>query len=229
MPGIQKLATALGSGAAVGSGVSVFDDLTTLAPYSLVPSSGSGLAVSSGRVPFGSPTSTTKIAKRNGVSVADSLQIVEFKAGASVASGELNFSLLCKILTLGASDVVDAILATGNISSSGNLDLSISKADNGTFTTLQPNTTSGAIAANDTRWFVLRTSGNVIKIELWNTDPRLIGTPQQTRQYTLAGADATKFGAGVAGGVGWRVNSSRSDPSVGEYTLLVPATGGSIA
>jgi hypothetical protein len=63
----------------------------------------------------------------------------------------------------------------------------------GNLFTLQPNTTY---------WVRARIQGNAITVALWGTDPELGGNPIVSRNYTLTGTNATKFGAGVSGRAG---------------------------
>lgn len=66
-------------------------------------------------------------------------------------------------------------------------------------------TTAIALSAATSYWLRGSIVGNVVTAEHWTTDPALGGAPATTVTYTLTGADATAFGAGVAANVGLRI------------------------
>lgn len=72
-------------------------------------------------------------------------------------------------------------------------------------------TTAVTVGTAATRWVKGSVNGNLVTAELWTTDPALGGSPATSLTYTLAGADATKFGAGKQGAVGIRVVPAGTD------------------
>jgi hypothetical protein len=88
--------------------------------------------------------------------------------------------------------------------------LRIRKKDGGSFTTLASDSTVTLVAT--TLWVRARIVGNVITAEFWDTEPFVYNTsgPTDTATYTLTGADATKFGAGVSGYAGIRTGTSHA-------------------
>ena len=80
--------------------------------------------------------------------------------------------------------------------------LKVTKWDNGVRTDLLLAGGLFTLSPNTSYWVRGRIHGNVITVQLWRSDPALGGTPIATRSYTLTGANATKFGAGVAGRAG---------------------------
>jgi hypothetical protein len=72
-------------------------------------------------------------------------------------------------------------------------------------------TTAVTVGTAATRWVKGYIVGNLITAELWTTDPALGGSPATSLTYTLAGADATKFGTGIFGALGFRVVPAGTD------------------
>ena len=89
-------------------------------------------------------------------------------------------------------------LATTYSSSS----LKLSKWDNGVRTDLFLTGGLFTLSPNTSYWVRGRIEGNLVTVQLWGRDPQTGGSPIVARTYTLTGADATKFGAGVAGRAG---------------------------
>jgi Ca2+-binding RTX toxin-like protein len=89
-------------------------------------------------------------------------------------------------------------LATTYTSSS----IKVSKWENGVRTDLLVADGLYTLTPNTTYWVRGRIAGNAITVALWGNDPQQGGTPIALRNYTLRGANATKFGAGVAGRAG---------------------------
>lgn len=100
----------------------------------------------------------------------------------------------------------------------GNTTLAIQKKDGGSFSVLQSYFLSGnLLTAGNDYWIVVRWYGNRIRAELWAEDPRKVkalGGFEKVAQnnsqnptlmsvdHALVSGNATKFGAGIAGGVG---------------------------
>ena len=89
-------------------------------------------------------------------------------------------------------------LATTYSSSS----IKVTKWDNGVRTDLFAANGLYTLSPNTSYWVRARILGNVTRVQLWGSDPQLGGTPIAARSYTLTGANAAKFGAGVAGHAG---------------------------
>lgn len=86
----------------------------------------------------------------------------------------------------------------------------IYKFDGGVYTSLA-SVAVPALAANTSYWLRARAEGNLLIAEWFTAVPTPTSTPAATVSYTLAGADATKFGAGVAGDVGIRTDAIPTD------------------
>jgi hypothetical protein len=97
--------------------------------------------------------------------------------------------------------------------------LTVSKIDGGIASTLTSVTITGGLSANASYWHRFRVEGNLLTAELWTSAPTATGTPAFTVPYTLAGADATKFGAGVGGQVGIRVSSTNTNARYDDFTV----------
>jgi Ca2+-binding RTX toxin-like protein len=80
--------------------------------------------------------------------------------------------------------------------------IKVSKWENGGRTDLLVADGLYTLTPNTTYWVRGRIAGNAITVALWGNDPAQGGTPIALRNYTLRGANATKFGAGVAGRAG---------------------------
>lgn len=104
--------------------------------------------------------------------------------------------------------------------SGGSAYISIDKYDGGAATNLgvQAFTT---LSSATSYWLRFRVEGNVLTVEHFTTEPTPMATPAQTLSYTLAGADATKFGTDIEGHAGliltptdtnWRWDDYRVEP-----------------
>jgi hypothetical protein len=94
----------------------------------------------------------------------------------------------------------------------------ILKRDGGSLSTL----TSAAITAASTGtayWIRFRVEGNVLTAEWWTTDPAAGGSAANTATHTLTGADAVKFGTGIAGNVGVRTSGPGADYSYDDFRI----------
>ncbi len=80
--------------------------------------------------------------------------------------------------------------------------IKVSKWENGVRTDLFKPANQYTLQPNTTYWVRARIRGNLTTVELWGTDPARGGSPLVARGYTVTGADAAMFGAGVAGRVG---------------------------
>jgi hypothetical protein len=80
--------------------------------------------------------------------------------------------------------------------------IKVTKWENGVRTDLFSVANQYTLAPNTTYWVRTRITGNLTVVQLWSTDPARGGSPLVARGYTLTGANAAKFGAGVAGRIG---------------------------
>ena len=80
--------------------------------------------------------------------------------------------------------------------------MKVTKWDGGVRTDLFVVDGSFTLSPNTSYWVRARIQGNFATAELWGSDPLLGGAPIVSHGYALTGADAAKFGAGVAGRAG---------------------------
>ena len=183
---------------AQGLPMDVADDFSqdSIGDYTL--RSGTGIAVTTGALrPTG--TSLKRIAYTGrGYKLGDVQVTSEVIYGTTVVSNEGPPAV--KIL-----DATNAIFATY-----GGGALTVYKMDNEALTVLASVAVT-APAASSRRRIRLRIEGNVLTAEWWTATPTPTGAPTNTVSWTLTGADATKFGAGVVGDAGiwyWTPHSS---------------------
>lgn len=82
--------------------------------------------------------------------------------------------------------------------------VAIYKFDGSAFTLLASAAIT-ALTAGQVHWMRFRAEGNVLTAEHWTAEPTPMGTPATTVSHTLSGANATKFGTGIAGDAGVRI------------------------
>ncbi len=124
----------------------------------------------------------------------------KFTTGVSVASYQV-FVVLKRL------DSTNYLMA--GVESSGGALLGI-YAINAGVTTLK-NSVGRSLTASTSYWLRARQEGDLLTVEFWTSAPTTTGTPTTTVSYTLAGADATKFGALVVGDVGLRTDPGGTD------------------
>lgn len=172
-------------------------DVDSLSSYTWDTGSAADAAVTGGAL----VPSTTGVARefyRPGHIFEDS----ELVAEVAVGSGD-STAFEGRIKRLDASNgIVAGIRADANL-------LQIRKKDAGVFTTLA--TKAVTFNASTVYWIVPRIEGNRITVEAWNGDPDAAGVLIDSLSYDLAGADATKFGAGVQGTLGLRWTVTTGD------------------
>lgn len=109
----------------------------------------------------------------------------------------------------------------------------ITSVDAGVSTTLATGGTSVSRTGGTPYWVRCRISGDVVTIDHFTADPRqAVGTPSPTvsYSYTLTGSAATKYGAGVRGGIGFSITPGSTawtydDMSFGPLSLTsIPVT-----
>jgi hypothetical protein len=97
--------------------------------------------------------------------------------------------------------------------------LDIATVDSNVATVLASVPVTGGLAASTSYWHRFRVEGNLLTAELWTSAPTATGSPAFSTTYTLTGAAATKFGLGVGGQVGIRVNSSNTLARYDDFTI----------
>lgn len=104
--------------------------------------------------------------------------------------------------------------------------LMIRKRVGGAFTTLA-NPTLAGIDTNVDLWMQVEIVGNVVTLRAYDGNP-LTGSPTllQTAAATLAGADATAFGSGVAGNWGHRWSPQGTDEWIDDVTIEISDADG---
>lgn len=141
----------------------------------------------------------------------------KFTIGASTASGTFGVN----VRYLDASNYIRVDVAAAGASSV----LRIAKGDVGVETNLA--TASCTITAATSYWIRARAEGNVLTAELFTAVPTFQSTPTATCTATLAGANLTKFGSGIAGRAGlvmqpqatdWRADDFWVQPNVTKST-----------
>lgn len=173
----------------------VLDDYSTdtIARYTISPSSGHGVVIRGGTITVSN--TTTKTLRHDSSAAIDGL--VGYKIIAD--TGDFTSKAIFRML-----DFSNYIY--GEVSRVGStVTLRIGKADGGVFSLLLPASTIGAIGTGATRWIRFRVKDDDLFAEFWTTNPALGGTPANTLSFTLTGADAIKFGAGVRGFAGMQL------------------------
>lgn len=100
------------------------------------------------------------------------------------------------------------------------------KKDGGAFTNLASSSVFTPTAATS-YWVRLRVDGqntsppaaSTVVVEIWSTAPTPNGTPLRSTSDTLAGANETKFGRGIAGRCGIRTNAVPTDYRYDDFTV----------
>lgn len=130
----------------------------------------------------------------------------KFTVGATTAGSET--SILLKRL-VGSTDGIFVRQTGGS--------LTILKRDGGVDSSLA--TTSNGISAGNTYWIQGRIVGNDITVERWSSAPSAGGSPDVTTTWTLAGADATKYGTGILGYVGMQIQPPGTDWTYDDFEI----------
>jgi hypothetical protein len=172
-------------------------DVDSIADYGFDAGAGT-IAVAGGQLV---PSST--VAKRlyhsaRGHRYADVEATLKFTTGATPSVGE--HGVILKRLDANNEIWVDW---TGGV-------VRIAKLDGGAGAGLDSAATAALVAATP-YWVRGRIEGNVVTAEFFTSPPTPMSAPAATKAFTLAGADATKFGAGVLGQAGIRLNAAPTD------------------
>lgn len=152
----------------------------------------SSLSITGGQlVPAATSGESLWVYTARGYRPPDAQVTLKFTTGAAVTATHRTGVLVKR---LDASNSLRVQLTSGNA-------LQIAKVDGGTLSTLGT-AVSFTPAANTSYWIRGRIEGNVATAEIFTSAPSPLATPAATYSVTLSGADATKYGAGVAGDQG---------------------------
>lgn len=187
------------------------DDFSTntIANYTL-DTGGGTVSVSGGVLVPSSTAEKRLIHTSSAYAYTDGWTTVKFLTGASVASGTAG--AIAK--RLDASNYLAGQIAAAGASTRVN----VVKVDATVSTTLvQSGTFTLSTATN--YWIRLRVESNVVTVEMFTAAPTFTSTPAQTATATLAGADATKFGSGIAGRNGIRMIPQATDWRADDFTV----------
>lgn len=194
----------------------VLDDfaVNSLADYTF--QAGSGTVDIANGVLF--PYDTTEKRLRHtarGYTYGDCQATVKYTTGAAVPStANSQIDLILKGL-----DDTNELRGQVWANSGGSAFLGARKLDGGAETALAGATSFATLSAGTTYWARFRIEGNVLTVEHWTTEPTPMGAPAQTYTVTLAGADATKFGAGVQGQAGLRLRPTATTWSWDDFRV----------
>lgn len=195
----------------------ITDDFSanTIANYTFDAGAGT-LAVSGGQLVPSDVTSKRIYYNAASADWADGWLTWKFTTGAAVTATYEVFLILKR---LSATDYLMAGLTSTSTA------MRIYTVDAGVDT--QKATVSRTISAATSYWLRGRVEGNLVTIEFWTAAPTPTGTPATSLTYTLVGAEATKFGAGVVGkpglrtipkGTDWRYDDVTIEPNVMKST-----------
>lgn len=160
-------------------------------------------------VPTALQTSTFGI----GYDPRDSRQTMKVTTGPTITANDYVAHVASVI------DVSNLVFARAIFTSPTAAQLSVHKVDAGTSAQLAVAGANVAVAANTAYWMRTSKNGNVVTAEFWTTDPALGGAPAQTLSHTLAGADATKYGAGITGDIGVRTSVAVAGYLIDDYRV----------
>lgn len=99
----------------------------------------------------------------------------------------------------------------------GGAGLTIYKYDGGSFTSLGG--VAAVPAALTSYWVRFRIEGNVLTAEWFASTPTPASAPTGSASHTLSGANSTKFGAGISGQVGLRLDSAVLGTRYDDFTV----------
>lgn len=190
-----------------GERMEVFDDFAvdSIADYTFDAGAGT-LSVSGGQLVPSSTAEKRLHHSARGYTVADAQATLKFITGAS-ASGtaqlvgtKVDFQNYLRAGVSGTNLVIEKVVA-------------------GTPTTLATGAIAPALTASTSYWVRMRQEGNLVTAELWRRKPVQLEPADFTVTHTLAGGDATAFGAGVAGGWGMRVVPAATDWRFDDFAI----------
>lgn len=174
--------------------MSIIDDFSVDSTGDYTFDTGSGtLAVSSGQLAPSSIVSKRLYHSARGYTYTDAEVTLKFTTGSSVATHE-------KFIMLRRLDASNYLM--GGFTSGGNT-FGIYTVTAGT-----PSLKASSVVALSTAttyWVRFRCKANVLTVEYFTAEPIVGNAATGTVTHTLAGADATAFGAGIAGNVGLRL------------------------
>lgn len=175
---------------AAGDPMDIFDDFSVDTIATEWTQDSGAASVVSGQVQWAS-TGVKKLRHTaRGYRPTDVTVTVKITTGTSVAAIQAGVT----VRELDASNYLLAQIEAAN--------LRIYKADGGVFTQLA--TTAFTPSTSTAYWVRLRAEGNVLSAAVYTSAPTPLGTSAAFIATTLTGGDATKFGAGIGGDVGFR-------------------------
>lgn len=184
----------------------ILDDfaVNSIADYTFDSGSGTMTVVSGKLAPTTTATKSFYHSGR-GHDYGDVQVTLKVETGATVTGRDVGLF----VRRLGASDSLFVDVAGGQ--------LRIVKVDAGVGAVLAQ--TAIAWPTSSTRWLRGRIEGNLVTVESFTSAPTPMSAPATTTSYTLAGADATKFGAGIVGDVGVRMSVIDTDWRLDDFTV----------
>ncbi|HEX8649070.1 MAG TPA: LamG-like jellyroll fold domain-containing protein [Thermoleophilaceae bacterium] len=182
----------------------VFDDFGTLDAWTF--DSGSGTLSASGGQLVPSTTGEKRL-HLTGSSYADAQGTLALTTGSTTPSSGNG-------VVLRRRDSSNFLLGTLNPSGG----LGIWKVDNGSFSALQLQTRA-ALSTGTQYWVRFSAAGNALTLKVYSADPAGGAAALTTTTHTLSGADATKFGAGVAAPAGIRLDLVPTDYRYSDFKL----------
>lgn len=186
------------------------DFSTELAPYTFW-AGGASASVAGGKLVPG-VTGVDYAFYRTGLAVVDLKAILRYDAVPDATAPASEAGIVFRFLDTSNYLWLHLSGTTGASS------LDLFKSDSGGSASL----TSGSTGALATQpyWLVAYAAGNFLRGEFWNTDPRAGGTPSVALTHTLSGANATKFGEGVAGSVGVRTLPTNTSERWDDFVVV---------
>lgn len=147
-----------------------------------------GIAVANGALRNTNVSTKTYRHTARGYAYADAQHAIKINLGADPTQA-IDTRLIIKYID--ANNYLYVRTSTGS-------GLHLRKVDNGADAAALSTSASAAFVAGQPIWLRGRAEGNTLTAEVWLNEPSPMGTPAGTCSYTLTGAEAAKFGIGVA-------------------------------
>lgn len=148
------------------------------------------------------PSSSENVFIRSAEMVCDCEVVWKITSPASVVTTGASWAAVMKYL-----DGNNYLMARWSNTSPHEIQLY--KKDNGSFFQFGTPVPASA-SASTSYWLRARIVRNTFRVEWWTTEPGSGGNPTAVNSFTLVGSDATKYGAGVRGKVGFRHSSAQT-------------------
>jgi hypothetical protein len=184
---------------------------------------GASIAASGDHLTFTHATNEKRLIHQAVPTEADTVVQVQWRQG---AAGAADPGLIAKYL-----DANNFLLGMSYDDGAGNRAINLFRCDAGAFTQIAAATnTAGAFVAGKDYWLRLSISGNRCRLAWFEDNPMITlePTPLVSLDSTLGGAQATKFGRGIIGRAGIRVNNIPAGSWMDQFVLggPGPASGG---